>query len=92
MKDKALQDLLMSQDCCLFQEMHADKLEARFEEGIWLGIESRTGEIRIGMPSGVVKSRTIRRRIEAERWDTSRIGSIDSFPLKPYEDQYITRL
>ena len=23
----------------------ADKLEARFEEGIWLGVESRTGEI-----------------------------------------------
>ena len=29
-----------------------DKLEARLEEGIWLGVEPRTGEIRVGTASG----------------------------------------
>ena len=60
-----------------------DKLEARFEEGIWLGVESRTGEIRVGTPSGVVKSRTIRRRIEAERWNAAAAQEITGTPWNP---------
>ena len=50
-----------------------DKLEARFEEGIWLGVESRTGEIRVGTPNRVFKSRTIRRRIQAESWNATAV-------------------
>ena len=60
-----------------------DKLEARFEEGIWLGVESRTGEIRMGTSSGVAKSRTIRRRIEAEGWNAKAAQEITGTPWNP---------
>ena len=60
-----------------------DKLEAWFEEGILLGVESRTGEIRVGTPSVVVKSRTIRRKIEAERWNATAAQEITGTPWNP---------
>ena len=36
--------------------------ESRFRDGIWLGLDVRTGEVYMGTPSGVVKARTIKRQ------------------------------
>ena len=46
-----------------------DKLDARWEKGIWLGIRDRSGEVIVGTPDGCVKVRSIRRRPEGERWN-----------------------
>ena len=60
-----------------------DKLEARFGEGIWLGVKSRTAETRVGTPGGVVKSKTIRRRIEAEIRNATAAQEITGTPWNP---------
>ena len=33
--------------------------EAKFQEGIWLGLDQRTEEVIIGTPSGIVKCRSV---------------------------------
>ena len=43
-----------------------------------------SGEKLVGNSNGVFKVRSIRRKIEAERWDVTQIGAVDSFPWKPY--------
>ena len=47
----------------------ANKLEARFEFGIWAGISDRTGEYFILTPHGQVSARTIRRLPEEQKWN-----------------------
>ena len=47
-------------------------LEAKFQQGIWLGLDQRTEEVIIGTPSGIVKCRSVRRRPEPERWTRTR--------------------
>ena len=39
-----------------------DKLETRWESGIWLGVRDESGEMIIGTKEGVIKVRTIRRK------------------------------
>ena len=34
-----------------------DKLDSRWEQGVWLGVKDTSGEIIIGTPDGVVKAR-----------------------------------
>ena len=58
-------------------------MEPRFEDGVWLGVEARTGEVRVGTPSGVVKSRSIRRKIEAEKWSVDSVENVVGFPWDP---------
>ena len=41
-----------------------NKMEALMEEGVWLGINLIDGTARVGTPTGVVKARTIKRRLE----------------------------
>ena len=60
------------------------KAELRWTDGVYLGIRMTSGEKIVGNSDGVFKVRSIRRKIEAERWDPVQIGAIDSFPWKPY--------
>ena len=49
-----------------------NKWDARWSEGIFLGIRTASNEIFVGTPTGVVKCRTIRRRgshTESWNWD-----------------------
>ena len=57
--------------------------EPRFLEGTWLGIDLRTGEVLIGTRSGVVRARTIRRRLEGERWSAEEALGIKGTPWEP---------
>ena len=43
-------------------------MDVPMEEGVWLGIRLIDGTARIGMPTGVVKARTTKRRLDEERW------------------------
>ena len=58
-------------------------LDARFIEGIWMGMDLRTGEVLIGTPSGVVKARSVRRRIEEERWNAQEVLAVRGTPWEP---------
>lgn len=45
------------------------KLECMWEHGIYLGQRAASGESVVGCASGVVKTRTIKRKPEEDRWD-----------------------
>jgi hypothetical protein len=49
-------------------------LEARWFKGIWVGIHDRTGEHLIAKSDGgpVVRVRTIKRLVEAQRWNSEK--------------------
>ena len=57
--------------------------EARFQEGVWLGLDQRTEEVWIGTPSGIIKCRTVRRRPEPERWSSEAAMAVRGTPWEP---------
>ena len=44
-----------------------DKLDVRWESGIWLGVRDESGEVVIGTEKGVLKTRSFRRTPPVER-------------------------
>ena len=40
----------------------------------------RTGEVYMGTPSGVDKARTVKRKIDSERWSFEEVMSVRSAP------------
>ena len=47
--------------------------QPRWLEGAFVGIRMHTGKKLIATPEGVCKARSIRRRLESERWDPTEI-------------------
>ena len=62
---------------------HLNKMETRMFDGIWLGMESRDGSVRIGTASGVVKARTIRRKPLDNRWVRHEVDGIRGTTWSP---------
>ena len=60
-----------------------ENLAARFLDGTFLGVEPRTGELRIGTASGVIKARSIRRKLEEERWSSTALQNLTGTPWDP---------
>ena len=58
--------------------------DARFQDGIWLGIRLGTEEHVVGNASGVFKARSIRRKPSESRWDPKQIADVMGTPWKPY--------
>ena len=58
-----------------------DKMEVRWQEGIFLGVNDTSGEIRIGTGEGVVPARDMRRRArDEERWQADKVKGIIGVP------------
>ena len=49
------------------------KLDSLWSDGVYLGIKGKTGEIIVGDAEGVWRTRSIRRKPEAERWRDTHI-------------------
>jgi hypothetical protein len=61
-----------------------NKLERRWESGIWLGVKGETGESIIGAPEGVVKCRDFRRKPEGEaKWNSEELSQVRGSPWQP---------
>ena len=65
-----------------------NKLELTWLEGLWLGRDSRTSEHLVGTPTGVTRSRVIRRKVADRRWDLHRF---DKMTWTPWETTPTTR-
>ena len=69
--------------------------QPRWSEGVFVGIRMHTGEKLVATENGVCKTRSIRRRVEAERWDPEKITKVTGTPWKPYihseDDKLLTR-
>ena len=59
---------------------HRGNMEDHFLDGIFLGMRLRSDEILVGTARGVVKTRTLRRRVEEEQWDNDFARSIKGEP------------
>ena len=57
-----------------------NKADERFSEGVWLGMNPRTGEAIIGTENGVEMARTVRRKVESEAFDRQKILAIKVAP------------
>jgi hypothetical protein len=61
-----------------------NKLNPRWEKGIWLGVRDETGEIVVGTPEGVIKARDLKRLPPGEeRWNSDGIASVKGTPWEP---------
>ena len=58
-----------------------DKLDARWESGVWLGLRDESGESVIGTMEGIVKVRTVRRKPQSEKkWNKEMFVGIKGTP------------
>ena len=62
-----------------------DKFDARWKEGVWLGVRVESGESLIGTNEGVVKARDFRRKAEiGGRWSVADFDKFVGVPWEPY--------
>ena len=69
-----------------FRQQKANKLpgyEDRWQDGIWLGYDLRSGENIVGTPRGVFRSGAVRRKPEDARWSKQMIDGIVGDPEVP---------
>jgi len=64
-----------------------DKLNPKFEYGVWLGVHSRSNEDIIGTDQGVVRASAIKKLPEDEQWDSEKVISIKGTPWRPREEK-----
>ena len=57
-----------------------DKLDARWESGIWLGVRDESGESVIGNSEGIIQVRTVRRKPQSEKWNQELFQSVKGTP------------
>ena len=58
----------------------ANKADEKFKDGIWLGLNPRSGEVNVGTDNGVEMARTVRRKVESEAFDKNKILAIGTYP------------
>ena len=60
-----------------------DKLNPKFEQGVWLGIHGRSNEDLVGTEQGVVRASVVKKVPEDERWCKESVMNIKGSPWKP---------
>ena len=60
-----------------------NKLESRWEQGVWLGHARGSNEALIGTKDGVVRAWAIKRMPDGEKWNAQAIKDIQGTPAKP---------
>ena len=64
------------------------KLESRFYKGIWLGRDTMTSESIVGIAGKIIRTRTIRRQVEPEKYDRQLMDIINA---PPWDTSYTNR-
>ena len=59
------------------------KLDSMWEDGVFLGYRTTSAEMIIGTTSGIMRSRTVRRMPEDERWGASNLDLVKGLPWRP---------
>ena len=61
---------------------HLGKLTSLWEDGVYLGIKSGTGEIIVGNQKGVWKTRTVHRKPDKDRWNKLGVEILKGVPWR----------
>ena len=64
-------------------KLSKNKLEARWEEGIFLGNDWRTGAAHVGASEGVIEAHGLRRVSLEARWNADLAKAVQGFPWRP---------
>jgi hypothetical protein len=64
----------------IWESSRMEKLESKFEKGIWLGVCPRTDEAIIGSCSGIVRAGTVKRQAIEEAWKSTSMLSVAVTP------------
>ena len=59
------------------------KLDVSWQDGVFLGYRSLSGEVIVGTADGVLRTRTVRRRPEEQRWTSDCLDMVGGLPWKP---------
>ena len=59
------------------------KVEANWEDGVWLGISRESNEILVGTKNGVMRAYALKQRPADERWDEKQISDMRGTPQRP---------
>jgi hypothetical protein len=54
-----------------------------WSDGVFLGFRSQSGEVIVGTEDGVMKTRTVRRKPEEERWHEENLKMVGGVPWRP---------
>ena len=65
------------------EEDKKNKLDSKWEDGVWLGHARGSNECLIGTPAGVVRAWAIKRRPEEERWCADNLEAVQGTPARP---------
>lgn len=57
--------------------------DARWQDGVWLGIRMESDKVLIDYPTGIFTARSIQRKPTELRWDMKPITEISGLPWKP---------
>ena len=60
-----------------------EKLDPKWEEGIWMGILEESGENIIATADGCIKVRSIRRKAPEDRWSNALLDQVKGSPWEP---------
>jgi len=73
-------------ECIMYlrpQSVGKDKLDTRWENGIFAGVREESGELYVMKEDGVIKVRSFQRRPEEERWNREEFLSARGLPWEP---------
>ena len=56
------------------------KMTCMWEDGVYLGMNGSTGDTRIADGNGIYVTRTVRRKLEEERWGAKNLEELIGFP------------
>ena len=59
------------------------KLDISWQDGVFVGYRSLSGEVVVGTADGVLRTRTVRRRLEEQRWTRDCLDMVGGVPWKP---------
>jgi len=65
------------------QSVSKDKLDTRWESGVFAGLRPESGELYVLTDKGALKVRSYNRRPEEERWNQEEFGSVVGTPWEP---------
>ena len=65
------------------QSVGKDKLDTRWEDGVFAGVREESGELYVMREEGVIKVRSFQRKPEEERWNQAEFLSAKGLPCQP---------